>query len=94
MSDYINGDYDEEVMYEILGITKSYRPGNISVDKKFITIPVNREKKPKKKNKKKSSSISSEKINSLRLEKKPETKKTTSSSVSSAEINSLRLKKG
>jgi hypothetical protein len=94
VSDYINGDYDEEVMYEILGITKSYRPGNISVDKKFITIPVNREKKPKKKNKKKSSSISSEKINSLRLEKKPETKKTTSSSVSSAEINSLRLKKG
>jgi hypothetical protein len=62
VSDYINGDYDEEVMYEILGITKSYRPGNISVDKKFIMIPVNREKKPKKK---KGSSMSFEEINEL-----------------------------
>ena len=68
VSDYISGDYDEEVMYEILGISKSYRPGNISVDKKFITIPVNREKKPETK-KKTSSPMSSAEINSLRLEK-------------------------
>ena len=62
VSDYISGDYDEEVMYEILGITKSYRPGYIGVHKKFITIPVNREKKPKKK---KGSSMSFEEINEL-----------------------------
>ena len=63
VSDYINGDYDDEVMYEILGITKSYRPGNINVDKKFITIPVNREKKTE--TNKTSSSMSAEEIRQL-----------------------------
>ena len=50
-------------MYEILGITKSYRPGNINVDKKFITIPVNREKKTE--TNKTSSSMSVEEIRKL-----------------------------
>ena len=63
VSDYINGDYDDEVMYEILGITKSYRPGNINVDKKFITIPVNREKKTE--TNKTSSSMSMEEMREL-----------------------------